>query len=164
MLRTISIPVIATLMVWGLSSSRSALAVDVLFSGTLQEPPPCEINNGNLIDVDFGNKVGISRINGVNYKQRLAYTITCAPGSPALSLGLSFNGAETSFDSAAVKTDKNGLGVRLLHDGTPFTMNTRLPINAASPPILEAVPVRDPAVTLTDGAFDATATLLADYQ
>lgn len=162
MLSHLAIP--GMVMVGFLASSSPVLAVDVLFSGTLQEPPPCVINSGNLIDVDFGNKVGVSQVNGVNYKQGVAYTITCAPGSPAWSLGLSFNGTETAFDSAAVQTDKNGLGIRLLHNGMPFTMNTRLPINAASPPILEAVPVKDPAVTLTDGAFEATATLLADYQ
>ncbi|RZF11029.1 hypothetical protein B7L32_23015 [Serratia marcescens] len=156
----ISIPMMMVLAV----CSCSALAVDVHFSGTLQEPPPCEINNGNLIDVDFGSKVGIGQVNGVNYKQGVAYTITCAPGAPAWSLGLSFNGTETAFDSAAVQTDKNGLGIRLLHNGIPFTMNTRLPINAGALPILEAVPVKDPAVMLTDGAFEATATLLADYQ
>lgn len=158
----ISIPVMVMMVL--VVSSSPALAVDVQFSGTLQEPPPCEINNGNLIDVDFGSKVGIGQVNGVNYKQGVAYTITCAPGAPAWSLGLSFNGTETAFDSAAVQTDKNGLGIRLLQNGAPFTMNTRMPINAGAPPILEAVPVKDPAVTLTDGVFEATATLLADYQ
>lgn len=143
---------------------RPVLAVDVNFSGTLLSPPPCTIDNGNMIDVDFGQKVAIKKVDGSHYIQTVSYTINCSPGVPTWSLGLSFNGTETAYDNAAVVTDKSGLGIRMLRDGQPFVMNNRITINAASPPKLEVVPVKDPGIELTDGPFEATATLFADYQ
>lgn len=141
-----------------------AQAVDVNFRGTLLAPPPCTINNGNRIEVDFGPKVAIKKVDGVNYMQTVDYKISCDPGVPAWSLGLSFNGTATTFDTAAVQTNMSALGIRMLRDGVPFVMNTRVPINGAVPPVLQVVPVKDPAASLTDGPFEALATLFADYQ
>ncbi len=68
------------------------------------------------------------------------------------------------FDSAAVMTDKTGLGIRILVDSQPVTFSQHVAvINPASPPKIEAVPVQDQSITLTEGAFEATMTLRADY-
>ncbi|ALX95758.1 hypothetical protein AV650_20410 [Serratia fonticola] len=148
----------------GVSLILPVQAVDVNFKGTLQAPPPCTINNGNLIDVDFGEKVAIKKVDGSNYIQQVNYTINCEPGVPGWALGLTFKGSATAFDNAAVQTNKPALGIRMLRNGEPFTMNTRVEIESATPPVLQVVPVKDPARELTDGAFEATATLFADYQ
>lgn len=157
---------IGNILVWfiGLCLIAPAQAVNVNFSGTLQAPPPCTINNGNLIDVDFGEKVAIKKVDGSNYKQQVNYTINCEPGVPGWTLGLTFQGSETAFDNAAVQTNKPALGIRMLSNGQPFTMNSRFEIDSAAPPVLQVVPVKDPAKDLTDGPFEATATLFADYQ
>ncbi|MGL5387400.1 MAG: fimbrial protein [Serratia sp. (in: enterobacteria)] len=148
----------------GVSLMTPAQAVNVNFSGTLQAPPPCTINNGNLIDVDFGEKVAIKKVDGSNYIQRVNYTINCEPGVPGWTLGLTFQGSAAAYDKAAVQTNKSALGIRMLRNGEPFTMNTRFEIDSAAPPVLQVVPVKDPAKDLTDGPFEASATLFADYQ
>lgn len=138
---------------------------DMIFRGTLIAPPPCTLNDGNQVDVDFGARVGINKVDGVNYRQRLNYQLTCnnpLGGNWALTLSLSGNAAE--FDREALLTDKVNLGVRIYQNDTVFTPNSTLKIDLANPPRLEAVPVKNAGATLTEGAFEAWATLRADYQ
>ncbi|MGP2705730.1 fimbrial protein, partial [Serratia marcescens] len=56
------------------------------------------------------------------------------------------------------------LGIRIYQNAQPFKVGSALPIDPAKPPVLEAVPVGKSGETLTEGAFEATATLRADYQ
>lgn len=70
----------------------------------------------------------------------------------------------TTFDSSAVVSSVSGLGIKILRNGVPFTLNTPLLINPASPPVLEAVPIKSAASILAPGGFSASATLLAYYQ
>ncbi|MBY8955599.1 fimbrial protein [Pseudomonas carnis] len=133
--------------------------------GTLVEPPPCTINDGQTIDIDFGDRLGVNKIDGVNYLQRVNYTLTCEADAGAWDMILTVNGTPTSFDNAAVQTNKSQLGIRLLQGGKPFILGTPIPIDPDHLPVLEVVPVQQPgADALTEGAFDATATLQADYQ
>ncbi|RTF42515.1 fimbrial protein [Serratia marcescens] len=138
---------------------------DMIFHGTLITPPPCTINDDNRIDVDFGERVGINKVDGVNYRQGLNYQITCDnAGSGNWALTLSLSGSSTGFDKEALLTDKANLGIRVYQNDQPFTPNSTLKIDLANPPHLEAVPVKNAGATLTEGAFEAWATLRADYQ
>jgi type 1 fimbria pilin len=139
-------------------------ADNMLFRGTLIEPPPCTINDGGMVDVDFGERVGINKVNGVNYLKPMDYRITCESGATGLDMTLTLSGTETGYDQAAVQTDMADLGIKVLQNGTPFTLNTPLSIDPQNPPVLEAVPVKTPGATLTEGVFVATATLKAEYQ
>ncbi len=60
--------------------SSAAQAADqgtkVNITATVVAPPPCVINDGRTIDIDFG-KVGIKRIDGNRYMQRIDYSIKC---------------------------------------------------------------------------------------
>ncbi len=134
------------------------------FHGTLIAPP-CTISSGKTIEVAFGNDLGVNKIDGNSYKQPVNYSIDCEAGYNANSLAIVLDTTRPAiFDSSAVSTDKAGLGIRLLVDGVAVTFATRVAVsNPASPPTIEAVPVRDPATTLTAGAFDATVTLRVDY-
>jgi type 1 fimbria pilin len=158
----------ALLLTGMLSFSGVALAegdVDMTFHGTLIEPPPCTLNDGNLVDVDFGESVGINKVDGVNYRQMMNYQITCenaGSGSWALTLSLSANA--TGFDKEALMTSKDNLGIRIYQNDAPFTPGSTLDIDLGNPPRLEAVPVKNEGSTLTEGAFEAWATLRADYQ
>ncbi|HBE9082209.1 fimbrial protein [Serratia fonticola] len=138
---------------------------DMTFHGTLITPPPCTINDDNRIEVNFGERVGINKVDGVNYRQMMNYQITCleaATGNGALTLSLS--GSVAGFDSEALLTDKANLGIRVYQNDQPFTPNSTLKIDLANPPRLEAVPVKNASATLTEGAFESWATLRADYQ
>ncbi|AKA80961.1 Minor fimbrial subunit StfE [Pseudomonas synxantha] len=144
----------------GLCNVASA---NLTFSGTLNEPPPCTIDAGNTIEVDFGD-VGVKRVDGVKYRQGLSYTISCGTDTLPWALKLSVNGTATTFDGAAVQTSVPALGIRVFQNNLPFALNTPLEISLSSPPVLEVVPVKQPGATLAPARFTAVATLLAEYQ
>lgn len=140
--------------------------VDMTFRGTLIEPPPCTINDGNRVDVDFGARVGINKVDGVNYRQAVNYNITCdATVGTGWVLKLSLAGAAAvGFDEQALQTSNTDLGIRVYQNDKPFTPGSTLDINIKNPPRLEAVPVKREGATLTEGAFESWATLRADYE
>ncbi|MGQ4695432.1 fimbrial protein [Enterobacter asburiae] len=139
-------------------------ADNMAFHGTLVAPP-CTINNGQTIEVLFGKNLGVNKIDGNNYKQPVNYSVDCDAGYSANNLAIMVDTATpAAFDASAVMTNKTGLGIRILIDGVAANFAKRVALtNPASPPKIEAVPVQDTAVTLTEGAFEATMTLRADY-
>ncbi len=145
-------------------SGNAAAAENMRFSGTLIEPPPCTINDGGKVDVDFGNRVGVSKVDGVSYMQPVNYRITCTPGAGKWNMTLEVVGTPADYDDAAIVSNMDDLAVRLLQNGKPFTLNKPVSIKLNTPPTLEAVPVKRPGATLKEGAFEAAATLLAVYQ
>ncbi|AHG21886.1 pilus assembly protein [Chania multitudinisentens RB-25] len=156
-----------SLLVAGLGSYLPvALAAggDMTFRGTLIEPPPCSINSGNNIFVDFGERVGIKKVDGVNYMQGINYTLVCEPNTYGWVLKLKLMGSSTAFDNAAVQTNISNLGIKILRDDQPFVLGSDISITPANKPQLKAVPVQRPGVLLNEGPFEAVATLLADYQ
>lgn len=143
----------------GMSAAR---ATDMTLHGMLVAPPPCTINDGNQIEVDFG-KVGIKKIDGVNYRKALNYRISCEKGSTAWVLKLTLTGNATAFDKEALMSNR-GVGIRMYQNNKPFTPNSTIDINLNSPPALAVVPVKDATKDPEKGHFDARATLRADYQ
>lgn len=142
-------------------------AAPVRFTGTLNDPPPCSVDNGHSVVVDFGNSLGIRKIDGSRYRMPVNYSLTCEPDSPQSGLLLVLtpgSSGQASFDSAAVNSTTPGLGIRLIVDGVPARFGQPYPVSVASPPLLEAVPVRQSGAALAEGAFTATATLRVDYQ
>lgn len=144
----------------GLCSGASA---NLTFSGTLNEPPPCTIDAGNTIEVDFGD-VGVKRVDGVKYRKGVPYTINCGAATLPWELKLSINGTPAAFDGAAVQTNVPALGIRIFQNNVPFPLNTPMDIVLSSPPVLEVVPVKQAGATLAPARFAAVATLLAEYQ
>ncbi|WP_273830609.1 fimbrial protein [Serratia bockelmannii] len=157
---------ISTLLLAGmLSLNASAKEGEMLFHGILIEPPPCTLSNDNLIEVDFGERVGIKRVDGVNYRQPLNYQISCEDGGGHnWALTLSLTGAAAAFDAAALQTNKDNLGIRVYLNDKSFMPGSAVNIELASPPRLEAVPIKNVGAVLTEGVFEAWATLRADYQ
>lgn len=161
---TIRVLLLAGMIVSTTTQAKDGEA-DMTFHGTLIEPPPCSINDGNRIDVNFGERVGINKVDGVNNRQAMNYQITCeSAGSNTWALSLSLSGSAVGFDKEALLTNKSDLGIRVYQNDTPFTPNSTLKIDLANPPSLEAVPVKKAGATLTEGTFEAWATLRADYQ
>lgn len=135
------------------------------FRGTLTVPPVCSISNGQQVDVPFGDRVGINKVNGVNYRVPVNYRVTCEGGDPgSWAMSLSLSGTATGFDGQALQTDRADLGIRVYQNDSPFMPNSTLSIDPAKPPVLEAVPVKRAGSVLKEGAFEAWATLQADYQ
>lgn len=151
------------LLLMALSGSAGA-AENMSFSGTLIEPPPCTINDGGEVEVDFGNRVGVTKVDGVNYLQPVNYRVSCTPGAGAWSMTLEVVGTQADYDEAAIASNVDDLAVRLLQNGKRLILNQPIAIKLNALPLLEAVPVKRPGATLKEGAFEATATLLAVYQ
>ncbi|MBD8149471.1 fimbrial protein [Pseudomonas fluorescens] len=148
------------LCIIGLCGAASA---NLTFSGTLNEPPPCTIDAGNTIEVDFGD-VGVKRVDGVRYRRGVGYAIQCGTDTLPWQLKLSVNGTATTFEGSAVQTSVPALGIRIFQNNQPFPLNTPLNISLSSPPVLEVVPVKQPGAVLAPARFTAVATLLAEYQ
>lgn len=139
-------------------------AENMQFHGALVAPP-CTISGGKTIEVPFGDNLGVNKIDGTNYKKPVPYTVDCESGYAVNNLAIIVDStAPAIFDSSAVQTNKQGLGIRILVDGSAVTFAQRIVVSdPASPPMIEAVPVQDQSVTLTEGAFSATMTLRTDY-
>ncbi len=156
------------LFVLALSSAGPALAVatgdssDIAFHGTLKIHP-CHINNDRDLSINFDN-VGVHKVDGQRYKQAISYQLVCDDIDPTWRLTMIVKGNAASFDTSALSTNATGLAIQILQNGQPFEINKALDITYQNPPTLEAVPVKDPNVSeLGEGAFSATATLLAEY-
>ena len=136
---------------------------NLTFTGTLREPPPCTINSGASIAVDF-DEMSVNSIDGINHRKGLSYTITCSASTLPWSMYLTVTATATSFDSSAVQSNVADLGIKVLRNSLPFVLNSKLSIAPASPPMLEVVPVKRPGSSLSEGNFTATAVLLAHYE
>ncbi len=157
-------PIFSALSLAGIVISSTAGAVDLQIKGTLISALPCTINDGGELDIDFGKRVGIDKIDGVNYRHEIPYKVKCDETASSLPVTLTIYGEVVFFDDAAIKTNKGNMGIRVYQNGSPFKVGKSILINPKSPPMLEAVPVRAPAGLLTTGEFEAVATLRADYQ
>lgn len=135
------------------------------FSGTFVISTPCTVSNDKVMDIAFGN-VGIKRVDGVSYTQPIPYTVDCHGAPDDSPLNLTITGVATSFDPAAVMTNADGLGIQIQANGTPMQLNKAVSttLGEVSSLSLTAVPVKDSAKELTEQAFNATATLTAEYQ
>ncbi|WP_244665759.1 fimbrial protein [Serratia marcescens] len=154
---------LALLALMQTGAAQAAATADMVFYGTLNAPPPCTINNGQTVEVDFGDRVGVSKVDGKNYLQLINYRITCEQGGGGMALGLTLFGPVSGFDTAALQTNIPDLAHRILQNGQPLELNKRIDIAIDSPPMLQAVPVKRAGAELPSGEFSVTATLLADY-
>lgn len=146
-----------------LMSASSFANMPVNIRGTVIVPPPCTINNNQTISVDFGDEVMTTRIDGVNYRQAINYTLNCDI-QKSNNLKMSLQGSTANFNSGLLRTDKNGLGIALYRGAQPLNINTWFNYTYPSKPELYAVLVKQSGVNLTGGEFTASATLLIDYQ
>lgn len=155
---------ITVLLAGGMLSAIGRAAENMTFFGTLIEPPACTINNGAVVEVDFGSRVGVKKVDGVNYLQPMNYQITCDPNANTWAMTLEIVGTPADYDRAAVVTGVTDLAIQIKQNGVPFALNQPIAISLTNPPQLEAVPVKRPGATLKEGPFEATATLKAVYQ
>ena len=136
--------------------------VYINITGNVIAPPPCLINDGKMIEVNFG-EVMSTRINDSNYKQPIEYTATCQK-RPTNAMKVYITGNATGFYSNALQTNITGLGVRILYQGKLLGLGSAVKFTYPNLPKLEAIPVRDNRETLVGGDFVANATLHVDYQ
>lgn len=126
---------------------------------------PCEINNDQVIDVDFGNNVITTDVAKGTVEKTINYTIDCTNAVPSKSLAMRISGNGAEFDDKVLKTSVSTLGVKLKADGTNYPLNTDLVLaSTTSKPTLTALLVQQPGARLPTGGFTAGATMTVDYQ
>ncbi len=127
-------------------------------------PPACVINGGGTTEVPFGDDLLTTRVDGVNYRRGVPYTVLCtAPPTNAMTLELQGMGASFDDDVLAT-TGKSDLGVKLFINGVDWPLNTPVRFTYPSLPVVQAVPVKRAGSTLTSGAFSAAGTLVVKWQ
>ncbi|MBM3112855.1 fimbrial protein [Pseudomonas sp. P66] len=143
-------------------------ADNIQFTGNLQAPPGCTVSDKNgRIDVRFQSNIAVNRIDGDRYRQSIPYQIEC-PGASGTGVNwhmrLTLKGDYAHFDPAALKTSENDLGIKVLLGGTPLIPNQprEIDVNASTPPVLEAVPVKLTGAALPSTHFTASALLMAE--
>jgi type 1 fimbria pilin len=135
----------------------------VMIKVTVIAPPPCTINGDQVIDVDFGNDVVTSRVDGVNYLKTVDYSLDCQGGT-SNAMKLQIQGTPTAFDSSALRTNVADFGIALRANGQALVINKWVNFTYPTKPVLQAVPVKKAGVKLPGGDFSAGATLLVHYQ
>ncbi|ELY3543081.1 fimbrial protein [Cronobacter turicensis] len=140
-------------------------SMNITFQGKYIISTPCTVSNDKVMDISFGN-ISINGVNGVDHGQPIPYSVDCHGAPDDSPLSLMVTGSVQSFDDAAVVTSADGLGLQIQANGQSMKLNKPLntTLGALQSLTLMAVPVKDPAKTLTEQPFTATATLTAQYQ
>ncbi|MDM3379285.1 fimbrial protein [Citrobacter sp. Cb003] len=134
-------------------------------NGSLIGGADCTINNGKPIQVIFagGNNIITRNVDGVNYRTKIVYSMTCNNLSKN-SLKLSLSGDAASFDSTLFQTSKPDLGIKLEHGTNKVSRGAAINFTWPTLPELYVTPVAENNLTLTAGIFTGTAVMKIDYQ
>lgn len=165
MKKTVFLCLLTALAIHTARAAQTGDTVTYNFKGHFLVLSPCIISDDKVIEISFGS-VGVKKVDGVNYKQTIPYTVDCKGEPDSTAMNLTLTGTAMSFDNAAVTTNAAGLGIQIQADGQPLKLNTPLAttLGGLSSLVLTAVPVKDPSTELAAQIFSATATLKVDYQ
>ncbi|MDY7605653.1 fimbrial protein [Serratia marcescens] len=125
--------------------------------------PPCDVNDNKLIEVNFGNDVMTTRVDGEYKKMPINYTLKCQGGA-SNAVRMRIDGQGAAFDGGVLKTNKTDFGIELLNSGKRLPINGWLNFTYPNQPTLEAVPVKRSGARLSGGAFSASATMKVEYR
>ncbi|WP_234005947.1 fimbrial protein [Cronobacter malonaticus] len=64
---------------------------------------PCEINNNQLIDVDFGDSVITTDVAKGAVEKMINYTLDCTNAAPSKTLAMRISGTGAGFDDKVLK-------------------------------------------------------------
>ncbi|EIA3736804.1 fimbrial protein [Escherichia coli] len=136
------------------------LTLRVLVDG----PPPCSIQGSA---VEFGSVV-IKGIDGTNYRQPVGYTMNCS-NSVSDDLRMQLQATTTTINGETVlSTGIDGFGIRIQnatdHSLVAVGNSSWLPFKTSTQPDFEAVLVKQSGVELMASEFNATMTMVVDYQ
>lgn len=126
---------------------------------------PCQINNNQIIEVNFGENVITTEVAKGIYEQEVDYSLDCTNADQRKTLVMRISGDKATFGNNVLGTSFDELGVKLKADGQDFPLNTGLLLaSSASKPVLSAQLVQKPDTRLPTGRFTAGATMTVDYQ
>lgn len=132
-------------------------------TGKLVKMTWCNVNNDQPINVSFGN-VGVKKVATGEYVQDINYSIVCNEVTNAATVEMTLRATASGWDDMAMSTDVGNLGVHILKDGQPISLNTAIKIVPNTTPKLQAQLVQKPDALLPECAFRATGTLIVEYK
>lgn len=150
--------------------ASSADAVQVNFSGTIRNSPPCTITGDtDPIVIDFGD-IGINEI-GTTAPKYFSVKILCTGNTgQKVPLFIGYDGLNAGFDYNALQTSKAGLGILLrLNDTIIIPDNSDHKIELLGEEVKDLsfnaslVKNSDPSLVLYEGEFSATGTVEMRY-
>lgn len=152
------------IVLWLALISCSALAQAALvvsITGTVRVALSCTINNGNPVNIDFGDDLVTAQVDGVNYAKEINFAMNCTV--PPSTLDVWFEGAGSSFDPKLLVTDLPSLAIRFIkEDSSQLDLGDKVRFtDPAAPPIIKAAPMKARGSNPT-GRFNASAVLKVD--
>lgn len=158
-------PFLIILFLFSLSSSILAKdnETQVLIKGNLLTPPPCKINDGNMIEVPFGS-VPIKSIQGYDQKREVNYQITCGENLNNWNMYLWIDGSKSNFDANGLRTNIDNLTVKFMMGNDIIELNKKYSVNLNNPEKIWAVLVKKENSVLSPGDFISGGTLFVEYQ
>jgi len=163
-----------------LSSAMGSIPMAIIYinSGVLTVPDKCIVNSGTPITVEFNTIPGTgSMLNGIDYSQPVPVQVKCEGGSFAngtLNIRLGIQQANTAtFNSDYLGTtgsvDRSNLGIVLKDSGGSLVVPNRfydVPgfANNQGSWNLTAAPIANSGTNIPEGEFQASATLVAEFQ
>ncbi|MBZ7661742.1 MULTISPECIES: fimbrial protein [Klebsiella] len=170
MCQRITAALLLNILLVSICPAMAANEADIVFKGTLVNPPPCAIDNDQTIHVAFGDRLAIKKVSDGIYREEVGYNLVCdSAANKNWKLMLSVRGNLATFDTADQATvatsvgNIGNLGVKILRDGQPFKFDSPAEISLSALPKIEALLVQRPGVELVEGPFEATVTLKAEY-
>lgn len=138
--------------------------VDLVLKVFVDAPPPCSVEGSA---VEFGSVI-IKQIDGSNYRQEAGYKLDCS-GRLADDLRMQLKGTTTTINGETVlSTGIDGFGIRIENaaDNSLFAVgeNNWTSFDYNSLPKLNAVPVKQSGAQLMASEFNASMTMVVDYQ
>lgn len=141
-----------------MATSYSTIDVTVILTAE-----PCKVNNNDIIEVNFGNEVQTTLVDGNYKKMQVPYTVQCPAGAPK-AMSIRIEGAGAAFDRDVLDTNIGNFGIEILSDGYPLPINRPKDFTYPNLPRLYAVPVKRAGATLKGGVFSAGAIMKVEYR
>lgn len=140
----------------------TALASNIHVNVEVLEPS-CTINNGETIEVDFGDEVLSTKLDGNHYHQTFFVNFQCNTSTPN-TIFLKIEGEQWESSIKVLKTSKENLNIEFFRAGQWFPLNERLEVNPLSSYAFQAAPYKVGNVKVQAGPFSAAATLAVYYE
>jgi len=134
----------------------------ITISMTVLNPPPCTINDGKAIEVDFGELIA-DDLDGIQFGRAVNIDLSCS-GQRKNQLRLQFQGTPDKAIANYLQTNHEGLAIKFFRNGQLLPLNSWLNFSWPDVPELRAAPVISNKKVLTGGTFSASATLRVEYQ
>ncbi|WP_085841588.1 fimbrial protein [Enterobacter asburiae] len=163
LLKAVSLLACAGFLGPGMGHAAEGDTTTVYITGFLVDAPECTVNGNDRVDVDFGDDVITYQVDGQNYKKQVEYTLSCNDVAQG-GLTMTLNGTSAGFNSALFKTSNDGLGIRIISNGSEVPPGHAIQFDYEKQPTLYAVPVAQNAATLDTGPFEGAATMVIAYQ